>query len=230
MAQWTPTQEWAQQDAVIIGGGSSLAKFDFQSLRGRNTIGCNDAFRLGPEIVKVCLFGDASWFHRNKWDLEQFTGRVATLAPSLYSIKIPWLLTLTRSRDGLHTDGTIGWNHSTGAAAVNLALSMGAVRIFLLGFDMCRRPDGRTHWHNHNPKPVQDESYRKFLKGFKQVEHGLGKFPGARIFNVTDGSSQLPYFAKMGFETFIKYVPPQNRVPCIRCQKRKEQAQELARV
>lgn len=227
MPHWTPTPDWKGQDAVIIGGGPSLKDFDFSKLKGRNTIGCNDAFRLGSEVVKICLFGDASFFHRSKWDLERFTGRVATVAPALKNINLPWLHQLTRQREGLHADGSIGWNHSTGAAAVNLALALGAVRIFLLGFDMGKRTDGKTHWHTHNLKPIEEESYRRFIKGFGWIERDLAKFPEVKVCNVTDGTSRLPYFTRLGFASFLKYVPPQARAECIPCQQRKQQMEAM---
>ncbi len=97
----------------------------------------------------------------------------------------------------------MGWNYSTGAAAVNLALSLGAVRIFLLGFDM-GKTKGKSHWHDE-PRNVRDEAYLRFLKGFRSVYHELKKFPSVRVFNVTDGSS---------------YVPLADRVECVSCKER----------
>lgn len=230
MPAWIPTPEWAGQDAVIVGGGSSLSKFDFTKICGRNTIGCNDAFRLGRELVKICLFGDVSWFNCNKQLLEHFPGRVVCLAPSLRHLSISWLFTMGRQRSGLHKGGDLGWNFSTGAAAVNLAISLGAVRIFLLGFDM--QSDVKTtraHWHHYNEKPVKDFSFRRFITGFAVIQQELSRFPGVKVFNVTEGAlSKLPFFPKMTFDTFYKYIPPHRREPCEKCEERKRLAQEIA--
>lgn len=231
MTRWKPDREWEGQDAIIIGGGSSLAKFDFERLRGRNTIGCNDAFKLGPEIVKVCVFADSCWFHRNKWDLEKFPNTRVTHSPSLVNLDLPWLKQMVRAKDGLQTNGTLAYNYSTGATAVNLALYYGATRIFLLGFDMGRGQNGRTHWHHYNERPIQDESYKRFMKGFASVHLHLKKFPGVKVLNVTAGSSNLQFFTRIPFETFYKYIPPQNRGQCVECEKRKaivEQARQEA--
>ena len=202
MPLWTPPPEWLGQDTILLGGGSSLTDYDFSRFKGRNTIGCNDAFRLGPEIIKICAFGDASFFHHCKWELEKFSGKVVTCAPGLLNLKLSWLLQMKRLRDGLHSGSTIGWNYSTGAMAINLALSLGANRIFLLGYDVGKRLDGKTHWHDYRHKLIQDETYRRFVRGFSCVHASLKRFPEIQVVNVTDGTSQLPLFERITFEEF----------------------------
>lgn len=228
MPVWTPSAEWKGQDACIIGGGSSLSNFDFSQLRGRNTIGCNDAFRLGAEVVKICLFGDYTWWKVNNEELKTFRGKVATVCLTfLRDNPVDWLYTLQRAKLGLHKGGTIGWNFSTGAAAVNLALALGATRVFLLGFDMTQIQN-KTHWHNHAFRSVNPSCYKRFIQGFTAIHRDLRKFPGAQVLNVTDGSSQLPHFPRIPFTTFLKYIPPQDRVPCVECEERKRlHAQEV---
>jgi len=72
MPTWTPSVIWKGQDAFIIGGGSSLQGFEFSKLVGKNVIGCNDAFRLGVEIVPWCLFGDSSFWRTHHLMLEEY--------------------------------------------------------------------------------------------------------------------------------------------------------------
>ncbi len=201
MSLFTPSPDWAGKDAFLIGGGPSLTSFDFNLLKGRCVIGCNDAFRLGPEICQICLFGDASFFHSQKWNLEKFQGKVITCAPTLKFLNLPWLSKMDRQRDGIHKGSTLGWNYSTGAAAINLAISMGATRIFLLGYD-AGKVNGKTHWHNHRDKIIQDETYRRFIRGFHTVHQSLKHYPEVRVINVTDGTSQLPVFDRMNFTQF----------------------------
>lgn len=229
MPRWIPQPVWQHQDACIIGGGSSLRNFNFDQIKGRNVIGCNDAYRLGASIVTICLFSDSSFFHRSKWDLEKFEGLVVTCAPGLLNYNLSWLLQIPRHRHGLHVGPMIGWNCSTGAAAVNLAISLGAVRIFLLGFDMTRQQDGRSHWHGYG-RVVQDTTYQRFIQGFASIHRELPKFPGVRVFNVTDGSSKLPFFPRMSFDVFSKYVPLKDRrtVRCIPCEQRAKEVLQRA--
>jgi hypothetical protein len=206
---WEPKPIWKGQDAILIGGGPSLQKFPFAQLKGRNVIGCNDAFRLGHEVVKFCVFGDASWWNKNKWELEKFQGGVVTCAPSLLHLQCDWLLQIHRNRDGLFTGGVVGWNHSTGAVAINLALSMGAGRVFLLGYDLGYKY-GQSHWHRWNNNRIEELAFRRFSRGFQTIarEHG-SKFPGSRIFTVTQGESRLHAFQRIKLDEFWRLVGAQ---------------------
>lgn len=205
---WTPTREWEGQDAFLIGGGPSLISFDFTLLQGRNVIGCNDAFHLGPQIVSICMFGDAGWWNRNKWKLEKFTGRIVTNAPSIAHLKIPNMLMMKRVRDGIHSGDTLGWNYSTGALAINLAISLGAARIFLLGYDL-QNKDSKSHWHTHG-KDVREYSFQRFMRGFTVVKAGIPQ--GVQVLNVTDGTSRLDCFAKVNFEVFYSVLKEKEAV------------------
>lgn len=202
MAKWTPTSDWAGEDAFIIGGGPSLIGYDFTKLTGRNVIGCNDAFRLGPAICSYVIFGDAGFFRDNMRAMETSGCQIVTNAPSLGFINVPWLLTMGRQRDGLHHGNVLGWNYSTGAAAVNLAVSLGANRIFLLGFDMGKRHDGKSHWHNHRSKAIHDSAYQRFIRGFQTLQKALKVCEDIEVFNVTDGTSKLPVFPRIPFSEF----------------------------
>lgn len=217
MPLWTPQPEWRGQEAVIIGGGSSLADFDFNCLRECNVIGCNDAFRLGADLVDICLFGDASWWQKNKFDLQQFSGRKVTCAPSLRDLNAEDLLQMNRLRDGIQHGCILGWNYSTGAAAVNLAFSLGATTIYLLGFDMGRNEKGKTHWHSHTLHAIHDTSFARHVRGFYTLAQSLKRFPDVKVWNVTDGSSKLPVFDRLTFSQFLsRLVAPELRgiAPC----------------
>ena len=200
MELWTPTREWEGGSAYLIGGGPSLKDFDFSLLIGKNVIGCNDAWHLGAHIVSICLFGDPSWWHRNKWKLKDFKGRLVTNAPGVLPFEIPNLLKMNRLRDGIHNGSTLGWNYSTGAAAINLAISLGATQVFLLGYDLGNRVNV-SHWHTHSPTTtIQEYAFQRFLRGFYCVKRSLP--PSVQVFNVTDGSSRLDCFDKISFEHF----------------------------
>lgn len=174
-------------------------KYDFDQLKGRNTIGANSAYILGSEIVKIVVFGDTKFFHHHKWNLERFKGMVVSVQPTLTHLKnIAWLKKMTREQHGLYSGPVVGWNYSTGAAAINLAVSLGAQRIFLLGYDLCFGKNRRSHWHQH-PSTVRDESFIRFTRGFKIVAGAL-RGTDIEIFNVTDGTSRLDVFPKISFD------------------------------
>lgn len=199
MPIWIPTREWDNQKAFLIGGGASLKSFDFNRLKGLNTIGCNDAFRLGPEICKICLFGDKSWWYKTKEELAGFKGRVVSGSSTvLEDATEEWLLKIPRKNHGLGIpgEGRIAWNYSTGAMAVNLAFLLGAVKIYLLGYDLCRLH--ATHWHHYRNRITNNKSYMRFQRGFNTLAMGLSVFPEVQVFNVTpNGISKLEGYPRL---------------------------------
>jgi len=197
MNPWTPSREWEGEDAFIIGGGASLTGFNFSQLAGLHVIGCNDAFRLDPEIVEICCFADVGWWHKNKWDLEKFSNRVVTNSNKMENFNVPGILNMKRVKDGFHTGDTLGFNASTGAVALNLAVLLGATRVFLLGFDMCLQGN-KHHWHEHQTKGILPDSFARHIQGFLTLKRSLP--PEVEVFNVTDGSSKLRVFPCIGFE------------------------------
>lgn len=200
---WTPQREWDLQDVFLIGGGPSLANFNFDDLRGKNVIGCNDAYHLGGEIVKICAFGDAGWYHRNRKQLYDFTGRIVTNSPALATWKDETLLRMRRERDGIHKGEVCGWNYSTGAMAINLAISLGAMRVFLLGFDL-NNLQGKSHWHDKNLRLTLERAFQRHLKGFNTIALTLPA--GVDVVNITDGTSRIKCFRTMTFSKFHEYL------------------------
>jgi hypothetical protein len=207
---WEPEAIWEGEDAYVIGGGASLTHFDFDLLRGKNTVGCNSAFILGPAICKVVLFCDFMWWgeigREGKHDYEhpnpewQARGRAGTAAYGGQVIgclgnnklarisKDKWLQFVPRH--GVRGLGTkaLGWAGNTGTAAVNLALIYGAKRVFLLGFDMECGPDGRQNWHDLRYEKPSPKSLYRFRKDFKQAKTALPNvFPGREIVQVNNG-------------------------------------------
>lgn len=212
---WTPTKEWDGQEVHIIGGGSSLLNFNFNLFKGLNTIGCNEAFNLGPDIIKFCIFSDIAWFNRKKWDLERYNkagGKVVSISPGTMNFKLPWLLQVTRESSGVHVGGNkMGWNYSTGAAAINLALSLGGRVIYLYGFDLKANPQKKTHWHTHYAATTPDPTFARFIRGFKTVYAQLARFPHTKIWNVTNGESQLPMFERINLTGMTKRLQEEQK-------------------
>ncbi len=203
MPRWIPEKIWDNQDVFIIGGGNSLELFDWKRLENENTIGCNDAFKKGHKICKICVFGDVKWFKSFEQELAHYKGTVFTNSLQLQKKGPSWLWTMPRQFYGLYKDA-LGWNGNTGAIAINLALLLGAKRIFLLGFDMHLSKDNRSNWHRNRLDKPNRKIYDKFVKGFGKVAADLKKkFPNVEIVNVTDDSS-LNLFAKVGVDEFWK--------------------------
>ena len=75
---WLTSTPWADMPVHIIGGGSSLKKFDWSTLEDRLVIGCNDAYKHGHKICDICFFGDINWWREHKERLEKYEGTVVT--------------------------------------------------------------------------------------------------------------------------------------------------------
>lgn len=206
MPLWVPTKQWEGQDAYIIGGGPSLIGFEWTRLYPLNTVGCNDAFRLGPNVVKICAFGDESWFNKNKEELSKFPNPVITNSKMIMaheggdpSLGTPWLFKAYRLQQGLGEGSTLAWNTCTGALAVNIAASLGAHRIFLLGMDLSKK-DARHHWHFHLNRIANEDTYLKFRNGYIMLRDALKeRLPHVQVFNVTNGESKLDVFPNVTF-------------------------------
>lgn len=208
----SPLPDWTGEDVFIIGGGKSLKDegFDWSWLHGRNTIGCNQAFILGVDVCNVCTFGDLKFWDAFKDKLGGvFEGWVATnywvMNPP------PWLKLYKRQDNGLSTT-MICWNNNTGAIAVNLALIMGASRVFLLGFDMhshhSPQPGKNSHWHDQELERSTPEHFGRFRVGFASVQaHLPNVFPGRKVINVNNGGSTLTAFPQMTLDQVKETAP-----------------------
>lgn len=212
MPRTDPLPAWTG-DVFLIGGGPSLRGFDFEQLGLLPTIGCNQAFLLGPEICKVCIFGDYKFWAHFARPLSDFTGWVASPRHTMTK-QADWIHFFERQDEGL-SKSKLAWNANTGAAAINLALILGASRVFLLGYDCCMdsensaKPES-THWHDKRIEVPQPQHYERFLNGFRQVAVALPVvFPGRQVFNVSNGMSRIDCFP------FLTFEDAKLRAPCV---------------
>lgn len=198
---------WQGDDAYIIGGGPSLAAFDWELIRGKNTIGCNSAFILGSDVVKVLIFGDYQWWENIGRDqLPAFGGIVVGCSERLNDDhNLPrWVLTMDRhpprhKQSWLGTTSTLGWYGNTGGLAINLALILGARRVFLLGFDM-KEQGARHNWHDLRFEAGLPAVYPNFKRQLAALaRHVPLTFPGREVVNVSN-VSELEAFPKVSLE------------------------------
>jgi len=207
---WHPEQWWAGQTAVVIGGGDSLRGFDWRRLRSFLTVGCNNAFELGPSICTVCVFGDLKWFNLHQAALEAFPNPVVTNQPFLCERGPEWLLTVPREPQGLSRE-RLTWGGNTGCIALSLALLLGAVRIYLIGFDMKLRNKQRANWHDKNAAKPNPLAYDRFKRGFEEIAKALPNvYPGREVINLGP-DSDLDCFPRAELD---KVIPLFEEVGC----------------
>ncbi len=200
MPMWKPEKDFDGQDVYIIGGGPSLKGFNWRKLIGKNTIGCNSAFRKGSGICNICFFSDIKFIDAFHDELCEYAGRVVTHHPKLRETKIDWLHVVERTKRGLGID-KVTYGGNSGCGAINLALMMGAKRVLLLGFDCKPGKDNEPNWHKWQLDAMAPDLHAKFLKGFKQLAEALPLvFPDREIINLNPDSA-IPFFP---FNTFTK--------------------------
>ena len=188
---WQPEVLWPGETVFIIGGGPSLKNMDWAPFRSQRVIGLNDAYRLG-DWMGVCFWGDNRWWDVHCSELKSYRGMKisAQTGKPEGDPEVKWV---HRWPDGLSVQNRIGWNWSTGAAAINLALVMGARKVVLLGYDMKPGPKGERNWHDNNidsipldykEKPDMPSTLERQQEGFWTIARALPSvFPGAQVLN-----------------------------------------------
>lgn len=191
---WDPLPIWKGEQVFLIGGGPSLKEMDWAPLFLKRNIGLNDAYLLG-EWVDMCFWTDSPWLEAHRKCLKMFKGYKIT-AQSTRPMGLPGVLWVDRRPKGLFPSHRIAWNWSTGAAAINLALLLGAVQIVLLGYDMKKGPKGEKNWHPNNVSSGETP-FNRFREGFQCVVEKLHQmFPGVEVLNAGPDSA-LECFCKV---------------------------------
>jgi hypothetical protein len=158
--------DWAGRTVVCIASGPSLTAKDCELVRasGHPVVVTNTTFRLCPWAD--ALFGfDAKWWKLYRKEVGAvFKGRCFTASPvaakygpeSLWGV--PWFRIYRNS----------------GACAVSLALSGGAAKVVMLGFDAGW--DGtKRHWHGDHPAGLENAGT---MGDWPRQFEGLAKYAG----------------------------------------------------
>lgn len=206
MKPWTVPKLWDRGECWVLGGGPSIplvfgipeevvnkvltgkAGPDTYSpylspIHNKHIIGINNSYLLG-EWVDFVFFGDDSWYRDHRRRLALWPGVKIGCAPGLKKIDdtgIKWIPRHDKKREGLSRDpDKVVWNRHSGGSGINLAILLGARRIYLLGFDMTSSNIG-PHWHPENAK---SPPYYKHLQVYPDIAHDAREI-GAEIFNVS---------------------------------------------
>jgi len=213
---WGIPKIWLNQTVILIGGGNSITdQFSIpkeivqavyekklhisvyspflSSIHNYPVLGVNVSFMLG-DWVDVLFFGDKGFYKRYSKELAAFDGLKTTYAPRSVvrdeNIKI--IQRNPYKKEGLTLDipNTVCWNYNSGAAAINLAVLLGAKRILLLGFDMKLDESNNQHFHKEYQTDLQKtkELFALHLKPFPQIQKDAEK-AGIEIINCNPNSA-----------------------------------------
>lgn len=202
---WWP--DWRGDCAAVVASGPSTKKNNLGQLNGRmRVIAIKENVELCPfaDVVYGC---DAAWW-KNSHGLKNYSGLKISfarqeLAPSYPDIRF---IEIEKDVDRFIWDkpGVVGSGGNSGFQAVNLALSFGATRIMLIGFDMHDRSG--VHWFGrargvgrNNP---DENNFRRWRRAFEQSA-ALLKSLGVDVVN-TSQISALKCFRQASVEQTLK--------------------------
>lgn len=146
---------WPGETIVCIGSGPSLTPDDVDRVRGRaRVIAINDSYRLAPWADVLYACDEKFWKWQYRWNADAiaaFAGRRYALTRD--AAKWPGVQVLANTGEtGLELKPSgLRTGRNSGYQAMNLAVHLGASRILLLGYDMARGVNGRTHWFGDHP-------------------------------------------------------------------------------
>lgn len=176
----------------IIGGGPSLAGFDWQSLNGEFCIAINDAFKVLP-LAPVVMFSIGAWADQNFRGLVEHSGlKIHCVAEPSYSRPSPGFIELLLTNGhGLEMRRGRITGETTGQMALNFAAQLGFREVWLYGFDMCA--DGpRSHWHEDALFRSTPGEYAGFARALDRLEPALTSL-GVRVWNLSPNSALRAY-------------------------------------
>jgi len=187
---------WQGRRGFIIGGGPSLAGFDFSQLRGELVIGINRAFeKIDPAVIFSMDSRLYTWIKNGMLGPEAFEKYEKSAARKIWvdthSFKFgPEVLTVPRLEGvgiGRSLSGGLYTGSNSGLAALNLAVVLGANPIYLLGFDLISRDQFQQWWHDGYPTVQRDKVYQTFREEFEEVAPALKKL-GVSVINLNPES------------------------------------------
>ena len=203
---------WAGQPVVIAATGPSLTKeqLDLARAAGARIMVINDALFLEPraDAHYVC---DLKWFgwHEGRRELQLFSGLRLTLEN--YELKRRWsniLCLQNAGHEGFADERWAicnGWN--SGYQALHCAAHTAGNPIILIGYDMGRAADGRSHFFGSHPPEGEGSDYaRIFIPAFNHIVKPLCDRK-ITVINATPGS-RLNCFPKMPLELALKGYRP----------------------
>lgn len=200
---WPCKEIWKGKDVFILGGGPSLKTFPISFLKTQKCIGCNHAYLFGPEVVDLLIFCDQCFYNSHK-DRPAFINFPNPKISNSETIQDPRdVIIVPRAQTGWKKDA-LGFNANTGSAAINLALILGAARVFLVGFDMQLGSDLRQNWHKEVIRRANRFHYERYLSLMRSSVSDIAEnWPEAQVINLNP-DSKLDIFPKGRFEEYFK--------------------------
>uniref|UniRef100_A0A6M3LX02 Putative glycosyltransferase n=1 Tax=viral metagenome TaxID=1070528 RepID=A0A6M3LX02_9ZZZZ len=188
---------WKGRRCFIIGGGPSIKNIDLSLLRNELTIGINRAYELLDPSILFGVDGQMwAWAEQGKLGIEsqmkfkEYKGYKVWMAlhkmfPSdFYLIEVD-------DDPGYRIGRTskLSFKNNGGYGAINLAATLGANPIYLLGYDMVGNKQGKQKWwHDGYPVDYGEHIYEAYIKEISNFAPVL-KQAGFEVINLNPKSA-----------------------------------------
>lgn len=198
---------WPGETVICIASGPSLTQEDVASVRGNaRVIAVNDGIRWSKEFADVLYSSDRNFwphykgmpdFHGLKFGLGSNVGMRNPFPglPDIQVLRYTGVEGLELEPDGLRC------GRNSGAAAIGLAMHLGAVRVLLLGYDCGRGSSGQAHFFGDHPVGLNTTSqamFDKFRRMFDTLVEPLSE-AGVEVINCSRETA-LTAFPRMPLE------------------------------
>lgn len=199
--------EWSGETVAIFAGGPSLTQADVDRCiqQGWKRIAVNTSYRADPgaDVLYAC---DYKWWAVHAVETSSLKSRRITRdtkAAAEFGIEyIP-----SDNSPGLSKKpGVINEGGNSGYQAIGLAHHLGASRIILLGFDMGRASDGKTHWFGSHPGRLEVASpYDLWIRKFADLAKDL-EAAGVQVINASR-DTRLEAFPRATLDEILSNAP-----------------------
>lgn len=183
----------------LVGGGPSLKGFDWSLLYNKQVIAINRAFEVCPK-AQIIYFSDLRFWNWYSSKLLKHPAKKITGSRLEHSEVIHYKITGSRGLDLMQNCLRSG--NSSGYAAINLAVHLGATRITLLGYDMAMGMQQETHWHNGYNIAFSPRCFGKMLGFFDYLKMPLERL-SIEIVNANP-ASKIEVFPKISLYDAFK--------------------------
>jgi hypothetical protein len=177
---------WDNETVYIVGGGPSLSDFDWKRLEGKKVIAINRAFEVLPN-ADVLYWTDSRFW---KWygnEIKKFKGLKVTCRPYSPISYAVILLKAVNNKPYESDPSHISHGNNSGYGAINLAVKLGAKKIYLLGYDM-ESDVNKTHWHTGYDAKHNHGIYTKMIQSFSVLAPVLSQM-GVVVYNANPKSN-----------------------------------------
>ena len=196
------TNYLAGQRCFILAGGPSVKKINLEKLKNEFVIAVNHSIEFYPQ-AQAFLFIDISMYEHAKNLIDNYKGLIFASFRNVDRMKKRenlFFFPQNTQRPGKTIAEGLYSSKLSGLAAINLALIMGASKIYLLGYDM-GYIGGEHHWYgqiDERQAKYSEENYHRKITAFDAF------LPYKDIIFNCSRNSRLTQFQKVDFEEIIE--------------------------